>query len=336
MTSKKGNSEKPDTLTFKIPSANSFWMIAAVVLAIVLIVILVRNSWSSVGTTVSSEEIGQRVLEFAKSSLASTNPLAEVELVEVNDNGMLYEVILSISSNGDSQEVPVYITKDGESLVREVISFESLESASSASNANTNSGSSNTATSVPKADRPVVELFIWSYCPYGVQAQGPLADVANLLGNSADFKTVLYYDGHGAYETQENKIQACIQKLDEEKYWSYAKNFVATIYPKCSASKTIECDLTESTKLMDSLGIDSAAVLACVESQGDQLVSADRSKAQSSGVSGSPTLIVNGVKVNVARTAESFKAAICSAFNEAPEACTTALDSTASASSGNC
>ena len=77
-------------------------------------------------------------------------------------------------------------------------------------------------------------------------------------------------------------------------------------------------------------------VLACVDSDGQSLIDAYSEKAQTSGVSGSPTLMINGVKVNSARTADAYKTSVCSAFNTAPSECATALSSTATATSGNC
>jgi len=219
------------------------------------------------------------------------------------------------------------VTKDGEYLVQGLTPLNRAQQ--------TAPGQQELA-DIPKSDKPEVELFIWSYCPYGVQAQGPLAEVVSLLGDSADFKTALYYDGHGAYETQQNKIQACMQDLGEEKYWDYVAGFVDNVYPVCGESRDIDCDRTESIKLMDSLGIDSSVVMSCVDSKGASLIGADAQKSQQSGVEGSPTLFVNGVKANVARTAEAYKTVVCSAFNEAPEECSTILDASAVASSGNC
>jgi hypothetical protein len=323
MTSKESSSKKSNTLTFKVPSKDSFWRISAIVLAVLLVIVLINGNGSSgIGMTVSSEDVGQKVLEFANSQGA------EAELLSVNDDGALYEVILSISN----QEVPLYVTKDGESfmLAQSLIPLTSEGSAPSRDNVDA------TPVNVPKSDKPVVELFIWSYCPYGVQAQEPFAEVASLLENSADLRAVMYHDGHGAYETQQNKIQACIQKVDREKYWDYAKGFVKDIYPKCSESRTVGCDLGASTSLMESLGIDSVEVLSCVETEGAQLIEADLSRARSNGITASPTIMINGVVAKVARTAESFKGAICDSFNEAPGACSTTLDSTAGTASGNC
>ena len=190
---------------------------------------------------------------------------------------------------------------------------------------------------IQKTSRPEVELYVWSYCPYGVQAQSPLADVVELLGDTADFKIVQFHDGHGAYETQQNMVQLCIQELEPEKYWEYAGKFAANIYPKCNPTRDVKCDETESIQLMNSLGIDYQAVFDCVETDGEDLLMDSRQKAQMNAVTSSPTLIVNGVKVQVARSAEAFKAAICSAYTNPPAECENVqLDATAAVAAGNC
>ena len=66
------------------------------------------------------------------------------------------------------------------------------------------------------------------------------------------------------------------------------------------------------------------------------MIAAASSRASALGVSGSPSIVINGVKVNVARDAESMKAAVCSAFNNVPSECGEALSSTTGTTSGSC
>ena len=292
------------------------WMFASIALSVLLVVslfMIFNEGGISKGTA------GQIILEFANSQTGGG-----VELVEVNEVSGLYEV--SVLYQG--QELPLYITKDGKTLVQGVMALEEVEAPAAQQQP--------AITEPVKSDKPTVELFVWSYCPYGVQAQGPLAEVASLLGDSADFRAVMYYDGHGPYETQQNQIQACIQKLEPTKYWDYAAGFVSDVYPVCSQSRDVECDKTESIVVMDAVGIDSDAVFECVDSEGADLIAIDSALAKSSGVSGSPTLMINGVITQSARTADAYKTAVCSAFNEAPEACGEVLSTDAAAASGSC
>ena len=135
---------------------------------------------------------------------------------------------------------------------------------------------------------------------------------------------------------QYHKIQACIQEIDKDKYWAYATGFVQDIYPKVSTSRDIDEDLSESVKLMKSLGIDDSAVMSCVEERGADLIAEHATRAQGYGVTGSPSIVINGVKVNAARNADAFKTAICGAFNTAPSECSTALNADNAAAAGNC
>lgn len=298
------------------------WRISAVLFAVlflVSIVLFIRGPLT--GNVIKGDDAGEKLVTYLNSIASGT-----VTYVNSTDLGNIYEITVLYQS----QNIPVYITKDGKYFVQAVKELPTTTAGI------TGNVVADTNTEVPKTSKPKVELYVWGYCPYGVQAQGPLATVANLLKGKANFEIVPYYDGHGAYETQQNKIQSCIQKLYPDKYWNYAEKFVSNVYPTCSSTRTEECDKTESTKVMNALGIDSAKVFACVSSDGASLFTAASTKAQSNGVTGSPTLIINGVNVNTARTAEAYKTAVCNAFTTAPAECSTALDSTAAASSGNC
>jgi len=294
----------------------NIWMSVSIVLAVILVISL---GFNFSGKSISKDAAGNKAVDFIKTSFG-----ADVsEFTNVTDLGKIYEITVPYQG----QDIPVYMTKDGKYFISSAIDIAAV--ASTASNTAT------TAKEVPKTDKPKVELYIWGYCPYGVAAQGPLAEVANLLKNSADFEAVLYYAGHGDHEVQQNKIQACIQKLAKDKYWNYAAGFVKTIYPKCGGD--IVCDKNESVALMKSLGIDSAKVMSCVDSEGVSLTEADSLRASDNGVTGSPTLMINGVVVNVAsRTAEAYKTAVCNAFNNAPSECSSTLSSSSSAAQGNC
>lgn len=294
--------------------SKNYWIVATVILAVLLIFSLAMDN-----NAMNKNKVAAQTIDFLNSQTGGG-----VELVSVGKSEGFYQV--NVSYQG--QEIPVYVTLDGKNLVSGLTPIETKTT--------TPTNTQPAQTNAPKSDKPEVELYVWGYCPYGVQAQGPLAQVANLLGDSANIMIVPYHDGHGAYETQQNKIQSCIQELEPSKYWSYAAGFVANIYPKCSSARTEDCDLTESTALMKTLEIDSTKVLACVDSEGDALFAAARQKAQTNGVSGSPTLIINGVIVNTARTAEAYKSAICAAYNNAPAECSTTLDSSAAAAAGNC
>jgi predicted DsbA family dithiol-disulfide isomerase len=69
------------------------------------------------------------------------------------------------------------------------------------------------------------------------------------------------------------------------------------------------------------LGIDSAKIDSCVNADSLSLLKLDEQAAGAYGVSGSPSLMINGAKYNGARSSEDYKSAICSAFNNPPAEC---------------
>lgn len=314
---KKESAKKSKTNFLK----KNIWAISTVVLAVLLLLVVVIKDGNSctTGAVINSQDAGQKIVELMEMQGA------EAKIISIDDQGSIYEVI--ISSGG--REGPLYITKDGKNLV-EPAPIEQIKQQILSSQA-----AQEEVQEIPKSEKPSSELFIWSYCPYGVTALAPFAEVAELLGDSADFKVNLYYAGHGDFEVQQNAIQACIQELGyKNEYWKYAKGFVTNIYEKCYGDAA--CDLEESEKLMNSVGIDSEAVLSCVEENGNTLYQRDYNRAGEMEVTGSPTLMVNEVKANVARTAESYKTVVCSSYENSPEDCSEILSSSAASTTGSC
>ena len=91
----------------------NYWMIIAIVLGAILtmfIITTVMTGGTITGKAIKETEAGDLVLEFAESRGV------QAELVEVDDLGSLYAVVLSISG----EEVPIYLTKDGEYMVQGV------------------------------------------------------------------------------------------------------------------------------------------------------------------------------------------------------------------------
>ncbi len=191
---------------------------------------------------------------------------------------------------------------------------------------------------IPKSDRPNVEIFIMSYCPYGLQMQKAALPAMELLGEKADF-TVKWvsYVMHGLKEIEENNNQYCIQNEYPDKYIDYAKCFTVS---------------DDSDGCMSQNGIDKAVVDACIAEAEAEFKTMelydDKStwnsgsypqynvhlpENQMYGVRGSPTTVINGKVVSVSRSPEDVKTAVCCAFNVMPAECSQTL-STAPASPG--
>lgn len=78
-----------------------------------------------------------------------------------------------------------------------------------------------------KSDRPTVDLYIMSYCPYGLQAQKPFVLLMDKFAKVTDMNIrFVPYVMHGLKEAKENALQACIRDGQKDKYVTYAKCFV--------------------------------------------------------------------------------------------------------------
>lgn len=179
---------------------------------------------------------------------------------------------------------------------------------------------------VPKSATPEVELFVMSECPFGLQMEKAMIPVANLLGDKADIDVKwVSYAMHEMSEIEENTRQYCIQEEQEDKYWEYLECYVQS---------------TNGEACQQQVGIDAAMLERCVASANEEFGIMDSYEDQSSwlsgrfpqynvhkdlneqyGVQGSPTLVINGEAVQVSRSAETVKQAICNAFDNPPAEC---------------
>jgi glutaredoxin len=198
---------------------------------------------------------------------------------------------------------------------------------------------------VNKSVRPVVDLYVMAFCPYGTQAETAMKPVVNLLGSKADIRIryITTITGstadtvtslHGPAEAQEDLRQICIQNISWEKFWNYVSLFDTQCYPVSSNQDSQNaCEMNISTQA----GINVAQIKTCASgSQGIALLKTDESDANQNGATGSPTLIINGVTYNGARTPEAYKEAICNSFTTAPAECNTTLSGSQAAASGGC
>jgi hypothetical protein len=232
------------------------------------------------------------------------------------------------------QEIPIYMTKAGDYIVYQAEKTSDAQNASAASAAsNSDTQTPETPTEVVKSDKPVVEAFVFSYCPYGLQFEKAFLPAYNLLKAKADMKLVFIGAMHGEYEKVESFRQLCIQKeYGTDKLMAYLDKFVVdTAIGACSSDVNCSKPLTE--KIMAGLSIDAAKINSCMDKDAQALYDADGARASSLGISGSPTFVINGAEVQVSRTADSIKKAVCDAFNTAPSECSQNL-STSSMTAG--
>ena len=279
--------------------SKNYWAIATIILAVILIATLSLNPSS--GSTVSKTTASEKTLSFLNSQTGGG-----VELIEVNDNGQFYEVIVSY----DGQQIPVYVTKDGGNLVQGLVPL------SGQTNTPTQTQTP-TPTNVPKSDKPKVELFVMTHCPYGTQAEKGILPVFGLLGNKIDASIkFVHYFLHDPEET-ETPIQICIREEQPTKYLTYLKEFL---------------DAGDTDAALTAAGIDTSKLETCKTNNYNTLYASDSALSEGYGVRGSPTLVINGVIAQSGRSPAAYLSTICSAFTDgtAPEECSEELNSASS------
>jgi FKBP-type peptidyl-prolyl cis-trans isomerase 2 len=185
---------------------------------------------------------------------------------------------------------------------------------------------------ITKSARPSVELFIMSYCPYGLQMQKAMLPVMDLLGDSADFRIKwVSYIMHSEKEIDENNVQECIQVAYPDAYIDYATCFTVT---------------GETDSCMTTAGIDRATVDSCIAALDADFNITGLYEDTSTwsggryppymvhimentqyGIRGSPTTVINGDVVGINRSPEDVKQAVCCAFTNPPAECDQVLSS---------
>jgi len=320
----------------KVSNPLPVWQIISVALVIVIAGSVLTHGFSFSGaataTQLTPDQAKNKALNYINGLLADQ---ATVTATSVNETNGLYNVKFDVGG----QEFDSYITKDGSLLFPSAYAVPSNVSTTAAAITGTPSAT------YTKSDRPSVELFVMAFCPYGVQAEQAMKPVVDLLGDSADIKVkfIVNIGGttpddvqslHGSDEAYEDLRQVCIrQNYNQSAYWNYVSEIGDNCYSVYrNATQMDSCWKAAAIKS----GINVTQVESCYNASSIVLLAQDETASNAYGVTGSPTLIINGKTYSGARTSDAFKAAICSAFTTAPAACGGNLSSTETAAQGDC
>lgn len=283
------------------------WLIVSVVLLVVSLGLAYSGGFLSLA---GKSTVGTNAVNFINTQLL--NGQGSVTLKSVSEQSGVY--VVSVDYQGKT--VPSYFTKDGKYFLgtQLIPMTPSAVAPSTAGNA-----ANSPPASVPKSDKPKVELFVMSYCPFGTQAEKGILPVLSLLGNKIDGKIrFVHYTMHGEKEDTENFRQICIREEQESKFNSYLQ---------CILNSTSQSAPADVNACMTKLGIDSVKVSSCMTGKAKDYYAADSALSKGYGVQGSPTLIINGVEAQSARSPSALLKTICGAFNNAPSECNTQLPS---------
>ncbi|MCX6795571.1 MAG: hypothetical protein NT165_02500 [Candidatus Falkowbacteria bacterium] len=303
----------------------------AIVGGLIVIAVVLSAVFMNKGKTLSPEAAKIKTEAYINENLMPSGSKVKIESIKEYE-GNLYQLKINL---GNGQTVDSYVSKDGtkffpQSMDMKAATGDDANKAPSAAKPTTKAAGSSVST---KTAKPVVELFVMSYCPYGTQIEKGIIPAVEALGNKIDFKLkFVSYAMHGEKELKENLVQYCIQKDSPSKLLPY-----------------LNCFLKEG-KSADCLTQNNLNVTACVDKSDKQFkvtenytnkvgwqgsfppFDTDKADNEKYNVQGSPTLIINGEETSSSRDSASLLTTICSAFDKTPEACNTKLPSTAPSS----
>jgi glutaredoxin len=275
--------------------------------------------------TLSPPEAQQKLENFINANLLQGSKLIVKEFTEE------YGLYKMVADPGNGQEITSYLTRDAKLFFPQMVDMEDFAKQKKAV-AEAQAAQRSTALSdIEKNEIPVVELFVMSHCPFGTQIEKGFLPVLKALGDKIDFQLkFVNYVMHDKKEIDEQLVQYCIQKENPEKLLSYLGCFL-------EEGKTDTC--------LDEQGIDKTSLQSCV-AQTDEAYSITKDYEEKNnwrgnfpsfaihndenkkyGVQGSPTLIVNGKKIQTSRDPKSLMQTVCAGFETQPEECSIELPS---------
>ncbi len=318
---------------FKDISKKTLLLIASIVVAGILIggaivFISVRkcSGITNNGKVLTSQEAGNKVIGFVNKEMLHGKVTGS--LISSTEENNLYNIVISIQG----KKYNLYTTLDGKFLYPERIDMEKAI-AQSNDKENNQESAKKTCSTIKKAEKPLMEVFVVSSCPFGLQAQRILAEIGKNIPSLTNEVKIRYIGSvsnnkiismHGDKEAKENLRQICIRNEQPDKYWNYVSCYI-------KAGKTDEC--------LKSVSIDSEKLNTCMSdsSRGLKYAKEDFALQNKYSVTGSPTLILNGEKVSEfdfgGRNAEAVKTLLCCGFSKTPDFCSKKLTTNSAATS---
>ncbi|UZE93938.1 MAG: hypothetical protein IB618_04250 [Candidatus Pacearchaeota archaeon] len=159
---------------------------------------------------------------------------------------------------------------------------------------------------------PTMQVFIMSYCPYGLQMLKGMLPVMEKFQDKANIELrFVSYTMHGQKEEDENYRMICIREEQYSKLIPYLKCY--------AGSGDYESCLTQ-------IGTDESKLNSCMESKAESYFEEDKTLNDKYDVKGSPTTVIDGQVVEIwPRSPEDIKQKLCEAFSTKPSECSETL-----------
>ncbi len=279
------------------------------------------------GKTIPAEKARELAEDFINDYLMIDGPKVSVRL-----QGSAYNMYHLNVDVGQGEIIDSFITKDGKLFFPQHLDIDEIKGISPLTNEN----EVGINVDIPKSERPVVEMFVMTYCPYGTQIQKGILPVLGVIGDDLDFRQMYVdYAMQNKKELDENLLQYCIQKESNEELIAYLGCFLSAE--------------GQSENCFNQIVNNPEKVNSCIEATDKEFKVTENyeqkidwrgnfpgfnvhaNEVNKYNVGGSPTLIINGVEVPAHRDPASLLNLICDAFEERPEGCDSQLPSVAPA-----
>lgn len=298
-----------------------------IIIASLLVIILIGMSkvrTSSFGLAFQpGQKAAQKAIDYINKNMLQGQTAS---LDSIEDVSGVYKFKLKIGENVYDS----YITKDGRILFTSGVEISPVTSTPTTTKA---AAVKQTCADLAKTEAPILEVFVVSKCPFGLQMQRILNEVVKNTPEAAKYIKVEYIGEvngnkviamHGDEEAQENLRQVCIREEQANKYWDYIA---------CHIKKgDVDSCLTNAK-------IDKTILTGCMDdsNKGVAYIQKDFERSNKFSATGSPTLILNEKDVSEfdfgGRTTEALKTVLCCGFNNQPSFCSQKLTTDQAASS---
>ncbi len=206
---------------FRSGKRKSWLTLGAIVLILIIIGVVIASTMkkggegiAKPGKNLSQEEASAKAEQFINDFLMTSGSKATIK--EISSEYGLYKVKIDIVTD----VVESYLTKDGRLFFPQALNIDEIYSAKDQTGAEKNAAPA--ATVSQKSDKPVVELFVMSHCPYGTQIEKGILPAVEALGDKIDFQLKFCnYAMHGEKELKEQLTQYCIMETEPKKFNEY-------------------------------------------------------------------------------------------------------------------
>lgn len=278
----------------------SAWKILTVVFAILLIVSLATNGFKF-SKGLSEDAARQKADDFIQNNLISGGVAIDIE--NIKEEGDLYILDVAVTSQGVTQNVESYITKDGKLFFPQAIEMDTYQAPQL---------QQPVVVEVSEDDDPVkgsdnapVTIIEFSdfQCPYcGKFYEETLPQITNTYIETGKVKFVFRDFPLGFHQYAQKASEAAECADEQEKFWEYHN-----ILFENQDALTID-DLKQYASDLD---LDTEQFNECLDSgKYEDEVNADIEDGSSYGVTGTPAFFINGQLLSGAQPFSAFQAVI--------------------------